>query len=532
MKKIFFLFILLSSIAFAQKASITTTDIDRRIDDAFNIVNTENPNKAIPVLQKINIDSKSINYNLGILKTGYALNIIYYNKADYNKVITLSDEAITAGKKIKNYGYLSHIHRNKGNAYLELGFIDNSGKELFQALDYAKKLEDGNEKYYTIALLYDNLAGYYEKMKAPQDSIFAYMTKALKEVKKINDNDANKTIVVAKYNLIAFEYMCFGVEYSKLNKPEIAEEYFKKSLDVYETKKSLSLIEEVILLSEMGRFYYSQKRYDEAVKYAEQGLLTHKNPSSPKIRRDLFETLSKSYLELNKIEDSKKYLNKFTYLNDSISKMEKEAINISSNSIATKQDENHLADIKKITVIYILIAAVLVLLVAKSIINYWKKRYAKLKKKYDTLITNLALKAKESTIEQPVVTEENAKQKTLTITDETVNSLLEKLAKFEKSQKYTKQDMSLSTLASQLNTNTKYLSEIIKQHKGKKFSDYINGLRITYITEQLYNNPVYRDYKNSYLAECCGFSSREVFTVVFKKETGVSPSYFIENLKE
>ena len=53
MKKIFFLFILLSSIAFAQKASITTTDIDRRIDDAFNIVNTENPNKAIPVVQKI-----------------------------------------------------------------------------------------------------------------------------------------------------------------------------------------------------------------------------------------------------------------------------------------------------------------------------------------------------------------------------------------------------------------------------------------------------------------------------------------------
>ena len=172
------------------------------------------------------------------------------------------------------------------------------------------------------------------------------------------------------------------------------------------------------------------------------------------------------------------------------------------------------------------------MLAAKNKINYWKKRYAKLKKKYDTLITNLALKAKESTIEQPVVTEENAKQKTLTITDETVNSLLEKLAKFEKSQKYIKQDMSLSTLASQLNTNTKYLSEIIKQHKGKKFSDYINGLRITYITEQLYNNPVYRDYKNSYLAECCGFSSREVFTVVFKKETGVSPSYFIENLKE
>lgn len=526
MKKIFFLFILLSSIAFAQKASITTTDIDRRIDDAFNIVNTENPNKAIPILQKINIDSKNIDYKLGIVKAGYALNLIYYKKSDYKSVISLSDEAIKAGKEIKSYVYLSHIHRNKGNAYGELGFIDNSGKELFQALEYAKKLKDKNEKYYAVALLYDNLGGYYEKIKAPQDSVFAYMAKALKEVEKISDNEANKSMVAAKYSLIAFEYMCFGVEYSKLGKPEIAEDYFKKSLEICESKKFMSLIDEIILLSEMGRFYYSQKRYVEAIKYAERGLLTEKNSGSAKIRRDLFETLSKSYLEINKTKDSKKYLNLFTILNDSISKVEKETVNISSNDIATKQDENHLANIKKISVIYILAAGILVLLVAK----YWKKRNIKLKKKYEELIANLELKAKENT-EKPVAFKENAKQKSLTIMDETVNVLLEKLSKFEKSHKYTKQDMSLPSLAGQLNTNTKYLSEIIKQHKGKKFSDYINGLRITYITEQLYNNPVYRDYKNSYLAECCGFSSREVFTVVFKKETGVSPSYFIENLK-
>ncbi|MBK9225154.1 MAG: hypothetical protein IPO23_12070 [Flavobacterium sp.] len=73
----------------------------------------------------------------------------------------------------------------------------------------------------------------------------------------------------------------------------------------------MSLIDEIILLSEMGRFYYSQKRYVEAIKYAERGLLTEKNSGSAKIRRDLFETLSKSYLEINKTKDSKKYLNLF-----------------------------------------------------------------------------------------------------------------------------------------------------------------------------------------------------------------------------
>jgi len=86
-------------------------------------------------------------------------------------------------------------------------------------------------------------------------------------------------------------------------------------------------------------------------------------------------------------------------------------------------------------------------------------------------------------------------------------------------------------LANLLNTNTKYLTEIIRQHTGKNFNNYINGLRIQYITEKLYHDPKYREYKISYLAEESGFSSREIFAVTFKKETGVSPSYFIAKLQ-
>lgn len=48
----------------------------------------------------------------------------------------------------------------------------------------------------------------------------------------------------------------------------------------------------------------------------------------------------------------------------------------------------------------------------------------------------------------------------------------------------------------------------------------------------LASDPDYREYKISYLAEISGFSSREVFTITFKKETGVNPSYFINNLKK
>lgn len=43
---------------------------------------------------------------------------------------------------------------------------------------------------------------------------------------------------------------------------------------------------------------------------------------------------------------------------------------------------------------------------------------------------------------------------------------------------------------------------------------------------------VYREFKINYLAEECGFSSSKVFLAAFKKTTGVTPSYYITNLKK
>ena len=110
--------------------------------------------------------------------------------------------------------------------------------------------------------------------------------------------------------------------------------------------------------------------------------------------------------------------------------------------------------------------------------------------------------------------------------------LLIQLGDFEQSGRYVEKDISASALAHQLNTNPKYLSEIIRQHKQRTFIHYINGLRINYITRKLYEDAAYKEYKVSHLAEECGFASRQVFLLAFKKETGVTPSYFIGRMKD
>lgn len=121
--------------------------------------------------------------------------------------------------------------------------------------------------------------------------------------------------------------------------------------------------------------------------------------------------------------------------------------------------------------------------------------------------------------------------RTNSIPVKTEQELLKKLLKFEQSQKFLQPDISLTSLAKSLDTNTKYLSDVINRNKQVNFNQYINDQRIHYIIEKMKAEPKYLNYKMFYLAEECGFSSQSSFSTVFKSVTGISPLSFIKFLK-
>src|SRR5690606_14840804 len=175
----------------------------------------------------------------------------------------------------------------------------------------------------------------------------------------------------------------------------------------------------------------------------------------------------------------------------------------------------------------------LVLLVITGII-VWNKKRKTLYHKYEDLISSLHRNTPHNALPENSASKtgqlENSTHKAINITDETIEILLSGLEKFERLKLFTRQDVNSAYLTNYLSTNSKYLTEILRQYKGKTFSQYINDLRIDYIIRLLYEDPKYREYKISYLAGVCGFSSREIFTITFKKNTGISPSYFINEL--
>lgn len=167
--------------------------------------------------------------------------------------------------------------------------------------------------------------------------------------------------------------------------------------------------------------------------------------------------------------------------------------------------------------LFILLAGALIVVVVNQYRN--KKKY---EKKFNEVMQNPVIKRTTNTINN----------EELDISHEVIAIVLKNLDKFEKNKKYLEKDMNLVKLATIINTNTKYASKIIAKHRGKGSIDYITDLKIDYIVEKLKNENKFRNYTNKALGEEAGFRSTQNFTRAFKNRTKISPTYFIQKLKE
>ncbi|MFT5823331.1 MAG: AraC-like DNA-binding protein [Crocinitomix sp.] len=86
-------------------------------------------------------------------------------------------------------------------------------------------------------------------------------------------------------------------------------------------------------------------------------------------------------------------------------------------------------------------------------------------------------------------------------------------------------DINLDKLAKLLKTNRTYLSESINTHFGISFSVLINKLRIQEARELLISKK-FDHYSIEGVAQTVGYKSISSFNTTFKKETGITPSYF------
>lgn len=121
-------------------------------------------------------------------------------------------------------------------------------------------------------------------------------------------------------------------------------------------------------------------------------------------------------------------------------------------------------------------------------------------------------------------------QKPLSISKDIIDNVLGALTHFENNKAYLDNQITLTSLAKQFNTNSVYLSKIVNHYKGVSLSKYLNNLRINYCVSELRHNLTLRNYTIKALAQEMGFRNTESFSNAFKKQTGLNPSYFIKEL--
>lgn len=92
---------------------------------------------------------------------------------------------------------------------------------------------------------------------------------------------------------------------------------------------------------------------------------------------------------------------------------------------------------------------------------------------------------------------------------------------------YEEPELTLSSLAKKMNTNTSVLSRVINQGFNASFNDFINEYRINAVKEKLQSG----EQKIQTLlgiAYDCGFNSKATFNRAFKKTTGLSPKEWLQ----
>ncbi len=86
-------------------------------------------------------------------------------------------------------------------------------------------------------------------------------------------------------------------------------------------------------------------------------------------------------------------------------------------------------------------------------------------------------------------------------------------------------ELTISDVATNLKVSTKYLSQVINEHKGKNFYDFINSYRIEEAKRQLIESADSKKTVLEVLYES-GFNSKSAFNSAFKKHTGFTPTQF------
>jgi AraC-like DNA-binding protein len=277
----------------------------------------------------------------------------------------------------------------------------------------------------------------------------------------------------------------------------------------------------------IGKSYWMLGKEDIAIQYFKKvdNAFTNNNYIRPDLR-EAYELMITYYKAKGNVKAQLHYIemllkvDKFLYTTfwhiqgKIVKEYDTKELQLEKNKIERTLAKRKYNEIIFICIILLLCAFTTILLVRH------RKAQKSFRKKYEILLQKL-----EASKQPKVKEEEN-----LDINGDAVTKILRQLEKFEASKRFLEKDLNQSKLAVLFGTNTTYLSKIIFHHRSKKFPEYINDLKIDNIAQRIKEEKILRKYNHKALAEEAGFTTTPRFVTAFIARTGITPTFFIEEL--
>ncbi len=102
---------------------------------------------------------------------------------------------------------------------------------------------------------------------------------------------------------------------------------------------------------------------------------------------------------------------------------------------------------------------------------------------------------------------------------------------FREEKPYLNPNLSLNEVAKKLNTNIKYLSQVINNQTGKNFKYFVNQFRVQEF-QHLVSSKEMQQFTLFSIGQSCGFKNKSTFYNVILNHTGQTPKSISESLKK
>ncbi len=434
---------------------------------------------------------------------------LYQQKNDMDKAISYAEKADEIIKNTDDYAWQTRVNGFLASQYRFLKLYDKSRYYSKKALATAKKISNPVDAYKVQGLMMQELAHFDFEQHRYKEAINKY-----KEAQGYFDKLSSKEFFTASNNQL------MGICYINTGEYKKAIECYNRAL-IFTDKEMPGSALAGRIYQELALAYIRNDEPDKAKIYLDRAEEYARKSIYIDLDKDIYHTAQEYY---TKRKDAKRIFaatGKKDSLSAEIEDQNAELINNKYLNLEKESTEKTKKGYTKSILVY-----VTALFILGNILFFIVYRYRQ-KKRINKIQDILNKLAEENKLVQtnPKKSETNP---TSVMSEETERTLLEKLNIFEEEVRFIDKNMSMSYMVTFMDTNTKYLSYIIKKYRAKDFTTYTNELRINYILKKLSTEPVYRQYKISALADEVGISSHSKFTTTFKNVTGVSPSEFIK----